>query len=485
MAGRPCVTPSEPGPLRGAVGAVVALGLLLSVSPVRAVQLPGVTPPLPPGVDRTFELLFGNDFLGGGGQFDDFRTQQIGLVGALAPRWNLVVDHSILTLEEHNPGGPGRVDHLSASVGYALVQTRTPTHTQGVELGGGFRYSGNVGGARMQNGFHQLVGSKLATMPYVHTDRVDGTLWLRLPRTGVFRRGARLPLVGGGWDFGYWGRAATLVTTDTEWDGSVGLSAVASRRWFQTWLGVQGDWRAGHDRDAVSRETAASEQGAGVVIGLRFGPLVMESFRQLGGDAAYGHLSLVSTGRPPMGLGPEAHALALGAGLSVPDVLATFQARWSPCRLLRCTAAWRRAVLVDFRSGKPQLGNAVDEYVATRQVSAAFELERAPLPDHAWLTAFGALGAGWRTERLEGAGESLDGVRSEDVARAGLVGDLGLRFGTSAAGRWSHLMVQIGLSGWLPTSPGTVAFAGGTRRLQRPSLVVVSGLVLRFAGGGS
>jgi len=469
---------------RIAAGLALAVAILASVSPGQAVQLPGVTPPLPPGVDRKFELRFNNDFLGRGGEFDDFRTQQLGLVGAVARRWNLILDHSILTLEKPEVGNPGRIDHLSASVGYTLVEVLGPTQPQGVEVGWGFRYSGEIGGARMQNGFHQIIGSDLVTLPYVGTRRIDGTLWLRLPRHGVLKGDARLPVFGSGWSFSYWGRASTMLTTDSEWDGSLGLSAVASKRWFQTWLGVRGDWRTGHDRDNVSRETAEFEQGAGVVFGFRFGPLLMETVQHFDGDAAYGYLSLVSTGRPLRAPGPEAHSLAFQAGLSIPDVLATFQGRWSNCRILRCSEDRRRTVLVDFRSGRPQFGKDVEKYAATRQFSAAFELERAPVPGHEWLTAFGSLGAGWRNERLEGEGEALGDARSKTVGRAGLVGDLGLRFGTSAVSRSLNLMIQVGLSGWLPTSGGTVEFAGKAERLQRPGVVIVSGVVLGVAVGG-
>ena len=67
-------------PLRGSlrrtlIGLAIALGSVSIVPPLQAVQLAGVTPPLPPGMDRKFELFFGNDFLGRGGEIDDFRTQ--------------------------------------------------------------------------------------------------------------------------------------------------------------------------------------------------------------------------------------------------------------------------------------------------------------------------------------------------------------------------------------------------------------------------
>ena len=89
------------------------------------------------------------------------------------------------------------------------------------------------------------------------------------------------------------------------------------------------------------------------------------------------------------------------------------------------------------------------------------------------------MGAGWRAERLEGEGEALAGERSVTVGRAGLVGDLGLRFSTGAATRSVGLMIQLGLSGWLPTSRGLVEFAGQTERLQRPGIVLVPGILFR------
>jgi hypothetical protein len=165
--------------------------------------------------------------------------------------------------------------------------------------------------------------------------------------------------------------------------------------------------------------------------------------------------------------------------------MAAFQGRWSSCRILRCSDEWRRTVLVDVRFGKPQFRGKTEWYAATRQVSAALELERAPVPGHDWFALFGALGGGWRAERLEGEGDDAGALRSDPVERGGVVGELGLRLGTSAANRSLSLMLQIGLSGWLPVSGGTVEFAGGIERLQRPQLVFLPGVVMQFAPGGS
>ncbi len=463
------------------------LGILTPLETV-AGQIPGVTTPVPPGVGRTFELVFGNDFLGRGGEFDDFRTQQLGLVAAVAPRWSVVLDHGILTLTDPVEGDPGRLDQLSASVGYRLLRAQGDRITQDVELGVGFRTYGEMAGARMQNGFHRLVGATPILVPYTQTQRTDATLWISLPHHGVLARDVRLPLLGEDWTFGYWGRGSSLLTTDGQWDGNLGVTAVAGRRWFQIWLGVQGDVRSGYDRDDVTRETAEFESGIGAVYGFRIGPLILESAQQFDGDAAYGQARFVSTGDPLAGIDPG-FDVGVQAGLSVPDVHASFQARLSRCGAV-CSSHWRRAVLLEYRFGTPQLGDDVRTYVPTWQLSAAYEVEAPPLAARPWLTGFGALGVGWREESLEGLDPLWDGegepsvvTRSEAVGRAGLVADLGLRVSAGPTDRSVAVMLQLAVSGWLPASGASVDFDGRVERLQRPSVVLVPGLLVRVTLG--
>ncbi len=441
-----------------------------------AAQIPGVPPPTPPGVERSFELFFGNDFLGRGGAVDDFRTQRYGVIAALGSRWSLNADLSILTLEQPSEGDPGREDQLSPSLGYRLVRTGTPGHGLDVEVGAGLRYYANLGGARMQNGFHKLVGSRLNTVPYISADRTVGTAWIQAPLRGRLAH-------AGAWGFDYWVQASTLLTTAGEWDGTGALSAVATLGWFQTWLGVQTDWREGYDATNVSRETADFESGTRALLGFRFGPFIIETAQQFSGDGNHGQARFISTGDPLRRLGPD-HTLGLQAGLSIPDVYATLQARWSNCALLGCSERWRRTVVADYRFGSPQYGEDVNTYVPTWQASAQFELEHAPFSGAAWMTGYGALGLGWRSEHLEGEGDTT-GTTSEAVGRAGLTADLGLRFSTSASSQTTMMLLHIGLSGWLPSSGAEVEFGGRTESLQRPQLVLVSGVVLRvFPGTG-
>ncbi len=445
-----------------------------------AAQLAGVTPSSPPGVERVFEMRFANDFLGRGGAIDDFRTQELSLVSRLSSAWAVVVDHSILTASQPGEGSPGRVDHLSVS-GSRRFRFRGRA-APALEVGIGLRYSGDAGGARMQNGFHQLVGSKLETLPYVGTGRVDGLLWIAAPATGTFRRGDGRSLLGGGWELGYWVRSATLVSTDAEWDGSLGGFAVFSRGFFQGWIGIREDWRLGHDRDPVTRATAAFETGGAGVLGLRVGPLILETAQGFDGEAAYGHLSLVSTGSLPAA-GPDASgAVGVEAGFTLPDVTARVGVRWWPGADPE-DPGWRPSAVVEARFGRPQYGGDVDRYVETLQLSGSVEVEAAPLPSLPWLGLFGGAGAGWRQERLEGFGGPEEGIRSAAVGSVGLTGDLGIRVHTGTGPRRVGLVLQTGLSGWLPASARRVEFALDSERLLEPGLVLTMGVLVQVRAG--
>jgi hypothetical protein len=458
---------------------VLVIVLVLGASAADAAQISGVPPAVPPGMQRQVEIFFGNDFFGDGGDTDDFRTQQLGLTATFGERWMFVIDHSILTLEEPQQGPPGRLDQLSGSLGYRFFSTQSSRVRQAFDTGIGFRHSGETAGARIQNGFHQIISNGIKTMPYVDTERVDGTLWASFDRDGVLYRNAGFPLLGDGWEYGYWVRGTTMLTTDGQWDGNVRLAAVAGRNWFQGWLGLLGSWREGYDRDNVQRETARNEAGTGVVIGLRFGPLLIESEQQFNGDSSYGHLSLVSTGQAMSQLAYGTNKFSIQAGLTMPDVYASLQGRWTNCNLLRCGELWQRALVLDVRYGKPQFGSAVDRFVETIQIVGAIEFERPLFDEYDWMTTYASAGVGWRSEQLEGEG-MLSGQRSNSVERPGLAADAGVRLSTSARGDSWSLILQLGLSGWLPSSDGTVQFAGETEQLQRPEIVILAGVMVEF-----
>ena len=432
------------------MASMLVAGMSLTTKPTVAAQIAGVPAAVPPGLDRRLEIFFGNDFFGAGDYEDDFRTQQLGLTAALGERWLFVIDHSILTLEEPEQGPPGRLDQLSASLGYRAFEDTSGRVRQSLDIGAGLRISDDLAGSRIQNGFHQILSNSIKTMPYVDTERTDGMFWLAYDHDGRFTDDLRIPLLGDQWQAGYWLRGATLVTTDGQWDGDVRLAAVIGKRWWQGWFGVSGNWREGYDRDNVQRETARSESGTGLVIGLRLGPLLLETEQRFGDDTSYGHISFVSTGEPLQWSGSGDHQFSVQTGLTVPDVLVTLQGRWTSCQWMPCGDTWRSAVVVDTRFGSPQFGSATDQFVDTVQIGAAWEFEALPAPSVEWLSAFVSAGAGWRSETLTGDG-ALGGQESDTAERAGLTADAGLRFSTMAQNQRWRFRLQVGLSGWLPT----------------------------------
>jgi len=465
--------------LERVTGFSLVIVAILGAGNAGAGQIPGVPSAMPPGVARQVDIFFGNDVFGDGGDTDDFRTQQLALTASVGERGLFVIDHSILTLEEPRQGSPGRLDQLSGSFGYRFYSSRRSRVRQVLEGGIGFRFSGEMAGARIQNGFHQLIDNGIKTMPYIDTERVDGTLWASFDRDGVLKDDGSIPLLGDGWRFGYWVRGTTMLTTDGQWDGDARLVAVAGKNWYQGWFGLSGSWREGYDRDNVTRETARNEAGTGIVFGLRLSPVLIETEQHFDGEGAYGHLTLVSTGQALPQLASGTNRFGIQAGLSMPDVTASLKGRWENCNLLRCGEFWRRALVLEARYGKPQFGSAVDSFVETLQLSGSLEFERPLFEELDWMTTYASAGVGWRSEQLKGEGV-LSGQHSTTVSRPGLVADVGVRLSTSARGDSWNFSIQLGLSGWLPSSDGTVQFAGETKHLQRPELVFMSGVSLEF-----
>lgn len=435
-------------------------------------EIPGLPPPTLPDIPQRAQIAISNDFFGRGGSVDDFRTQQMTFSGRIGERWEVALDHSILT-NEHPPAGiqPGRIDQLSASAGYRFVD-RTAAGGRTVLLGGGgVRAVGDYGGQRIQNGFHRLFDDRVVQVPYIDTDTLDATGWLRADHTGP------LPWQGQGWRFGYWLHGTTLLTTDGQWDGTVSASLTARRGVFDAWLGLRGDWREGYDQDAVQRATADNEQQLYGVLGLRWGPVLLETAQTAGNDA-FGRLSFLADFSPVErpGPGPEYSA---GLAMTAPDVFAALQVRNEICGWLGCTESGRWRVLGELRYGRPQVGDSTDRFVTTWQLTAAIEREQYFNALPKWLSAYASVGAGWRQESIEGE-QASKGLESEAVNRAVGTAEVGLRATTVAASRHWAMRLQAGLGGWLPAGSAEVAFAGGTETLQEPGFGITFGATIEF-----
>ncbi|RMF97504.1 MAG: hypothetical protein D6727_05365 [Gammaproteobacteria bacterium] len=455
---------------------VAAVALLGLVAAAAAGEIAGLPPATPPFIPQRAEISVGNDIFGRGGLTDDHRTQQLVLALPLGERWVTAVEHSMLTLEK-DTATPGRLDQLAASVGYRFGGSDGEMSGWSLLAGAGLRRVGNFGGARIQNGFHRLFDQRSIDLPYVETRQTDATGWLRLEHFAPFPgAGSNVP---GAWRFGYWVQASGLASSDGQQDAALLGALTASRGWFGAWLGLRGDWREGYDADPVQREAARNDAGGFVVVGLRAGPVLLETSQGFQPDKAFGRLSFVADlpagdwPRPPGG------EWSLAGGFTVPELYLGLQGRGLLCGWLPCSERRHWRAVLDLRRGQPPLDSANDRYLDAWQFGAGLELEVAPAWLPRWLTLFGSAGAGWRSEQLKGD-RYLTGAASERVGRAVGFGELGLRASTIGIGRHWGFRIQAALSGWLPAGSKRVSLAGRSERLQEPGIALLLGGVIEF-----
>jgi hypothetical protein len=449
---------------------IFALIIILMIKPVKAGEIPGLPPALLPLIDRDFAINLSNDFLGRGGSVDDFRTQQIILTAKINDRWLAIVDHSILTLVD-SPA-PGRVDQLSGSLGYHLINNSSANSVDRLTVGGGFRSVGEFAGERMQNGFHRLIGSNVDSLSYIDTSTTDATGWFEVQRyreLGTFDN----------WTTGYWLRAGSLGTTDGQWDSTAGVFAVAKRKSIDVWLGVRHDWRSGYDADNVQVETARAEEDTAVVIGVRFGALMLETVQQLNNDASYGQLSFVSSGFRSSKMHVDIPRIGLEFNFLVPDVHLQLVGRLRTNWFTGEDSVWQESTLLDLRYGEPQYKSDDSLFIKSQQITAGMEWER-PLTENAsWLSFYSSVGAGWRSEQLLRS-TTMTNEKTKTVGSAVLTAAAGLRFLAATLGqRWIY-RIQLGLSAWAPLDDASVQLGGEQFTLQESAISIALGMTFDF-----
>ena len=454
---------------------VCAFLTLVSVA-AAAGEIAGLPSQLPPTLDPQLSINFSNDFLGRGGSVDDFRTAQIIVAAKLGDRWLALIDHSTLTLKDTLLSG--RIDQVSASLGYRFIDRGDRRRKTRLAAGAGVRRSGDYYGERMQNGFHRLVGSNTQQLPYVDSARTDATAWIDMDHYAAFHTSSGSGLFGG-WQSAYWVRASSLITSDSQWDSAIGAYAVTSRNSIDIWLGIRRDWRSGYDQDFVQRATASAEDDVALVFGLRMGALVLETVQQLNNQASYGQLRLVADGRQSMTPQMTRQRFSIEFGFIVPDVMVQLAAKYRTRLLTSETSEWREALVLDLRFGEPQFGDNAEIYVRSEQLSIGVEWEKPLAGESSWISAYGMIGLGWRREGLIGDG-TLSGTTSETVGETTAVAGMGLRFFAATLGENWRYRLQLGLTGSAPFSSSNVAFGGESLRLHTPSLGVNLGMTFDF-----
>jgi hypothetical protein len=434
-------------------------------------EISGLPPHLLPTTSPDYMLYMGNDFLAIDTK-DDYRTQQLIASFQVNDRWLALLEHSTLTRDESASGSGGRIDSMSLSLGYKLIEQRNSQRSKSLTFGTGIRAVGNFAGSRIQNGFHALIESETNVLPYETSRQTDATLWFVTERHQELRAAPGNGALSG-WDTGYWARAAALATTDGQFDGVAGLYAVASRSGFDLWLGLRHDWRDGYDADRVQQETATQESKTALAYGARFGSVLIEAVQRFDSNASYGRISFTSSPNTRKQTTHRNSRMDLQLGLYLPHMMFQLAGRWPQRFLTDDNSVWRESLLVDLRAGQPQYGNDVTRFTRTSQLAVGLELSRPVDASISWLRYYTSGALGWRSEQLVGEG-SLAGVKSPSIDKAVLQVDVGLEFdATQIRSHWRHTL-RFGLSGWLPSKTVTVDTGGLASQLHQPGVSIAA-----------
>jgi hypothetical protein len=416
-------------------------------------EIAGLPANAPPSIDGPVAFGFHNDFLGRGGRTDDFRTQQLIVTGRFAERWYLTLDHSVLTQTEAS--APGRVDQLSATLGYAVVDRHADEATQRVLVGTGVRAHGDFAGERMQNGFHQLFGIDLEFLPYRSGESDSAVGWFDAQHQWV-RSGQ------GRFRPGYWIRGSALATTDGQLDASLGAYGMLQHERIEIWAGLRADWREGYDSRVVSA-TAQAETDTAAVLGIAWGPLVIETVQQFENDASYGSLRLVSS-RVSGARGDSTPRYAIDVGFLLPDIRLNLDGRVAPGWLNSPSRAWTTSLMARLASGQPQIDGDSTQYVDTTELSAGLDFARPVMAQNERLVLYAFVGLGVRAEQLFGEGERV-GQESDTVTAAVGTFGAGLRAHLADLGGDWRLGLRLGGSASLPLSDRSVTLDSARQSL--------------------
>ena len=438
--------------------------LVMHCQDVSAGEISGLPTHLPPTIRPDYLLYFGNDFLSPGTN-DDYRTQQITVSGRFADRWFAAADLSLFTRQETDVQPSGRIDTLTFSLGYEVLKTDASAWQSSIMVGAAVRAAGDFEGARIQNGFHRLVGSGISDEPYTGTRSADPAAWTVAETYRVLRPARRDGFLAG-WDIGAWGRAGAFVSTGGQFDAVAGAYLVASRAGFDIWTGVRHDWRSGYGDDFVLADAADQENSAAFSWGLRWGALVIETVARQDSEASYGQVSFVSAPSTRGAPADRSQRIELLLGLEPPQMTFSAALRYATNFFTSDTAAWREFVFGEIRAGQPQYGSDTSRFVETYQGVLGLELARTLRPV-SWLSFYANAGVGYRSERLFGLVE-LTGQSADSAGSAVLTSGAGLEVDAARLSRHWRFKLRLGVTGWLPFSDATVSLEGDPARLLQP-----------------
>ena len=436
---------------------LLMLGSMMAIAPAWGAVY-GLPEPPTPAPTPTLWLLFSDDFLGAAVlETDDYRTANIGGGGAWGA-WRFGLDGSMLTNRGEGGKPPSRTDELTASAGYAVLDSE---HSDGdfrslLVFGLGLRVDGNLGGQVVQDAIHDAAGYDRVVLPYDTQTGSDGFVFaharsLLVPPEELAPLGL----------FACWGiqvEAAGFVGTRALRQGYVGTSLVTLGRESQVWLGARFQANHGDERRATATAVAQRESGWWIVGGISREPGVSLSagFNPTH-NAVSGTLGLsfdTAIVRPPAPakrvdetLKWAPHGGSLGVDL-----------RWQPAWLAASILSPRDTVVLSYDFGLVPAHDWHDDKVDFDQLVVGWS-PTWPLPTLPLVCEFtGYAAAGVRLERVLTTGPSPRFARS-DIAVAGVAqGELGTRLGwrfDDSRAWYNQLRLGAALDGWLPVPRAT------------------------------
>lgn len=442
--------------------------------------VPGLPEPPRPGPLPTAWLTWANDTFDGeiGETPDDLRTNAFA-GGVRLGRVLLAVDYSILTDRGFIDAHRGRSDELTATAGMLLVDDRLRDGWSArLAAGGGARWSGDLGGAEVQNRWHRQIDEPAIAIPYEEGD-ATGLGWARgawLQTGGL----PRVPLLAGG-QLGVEVHGGALATVAGERQASAGVRLVLLGRDGWVHAGVLHDWRGGEPATPTAARVATEEAGTAIEYGVGAGALGLAFAVNLDHGYGSGALSLATGRRAAVAGGGHLAEVEGGLGLYAGYALG-WQYRWRPGVLGRALGG-RCSVLVDYRYGREQPDGWEDCHLVARQGLLGAELAAAPPRDGFQLVPFIYAGGGVRQEAVTVVGD-LPRWREQDALAPVVQAGIGLRVAAGRLPRAGHeaprYAVAFTYDGWLPLRDATLE-EDPTERYLRPALALgarISALVL-------
>lgn len=474
----------EPGP-----PARTVLLSLLALS--AAAEVPGVPRLARPGVDNAYTIRLGNDTFGIGHDPDDFRTSDAAINLRLFDRFQIGVNHSILTRRDRELfGDPGRIDQLTATLGILPWQHFDPAtgDSHMLAFGVGGRYHGDLYGDEIQNNLHRFFGIEEVDLPYENLRRLQGVAYLHghLVRIRRVDAPAFLDFLGEDIPLGYWAEGNLLGTTDGQVEGSFGLYGGIFDDRAALWSGIRYRVRAGNDySNATLEQVAESERGFLAVVGGSVDGFYYEGGFDLDSSRGFGSVGIAIPPGPVEGPDPEGDSLlSANAGVLFPHFGVHLDLRWSPTWLgFLDGPAHRTSLIAHYRHGQVANGVFPTHRLNHSQIAGGLDFQfDLPAPFtrfHPFLTP----ALGWRREvfRRRDDFEILSPPEPRADRFVGVV-DAGLRIRLGRPMARVDYLATLGATAWWPIRKSSADLGFSEITYQRPGVngLATVTLVARF-----